>query len=466
MSEQETNIERFRGQLAFLLVCKHTIALATVWAFLWGTVVLLLRATAGVGNEVLLWGLTGLPVAAVIALFIARRQLPGPSAVRSLLDGHNQCGGLLMAADEVDVGSWQHQIQASRLPRLRWQNERAWGLFGLGALFLVGSFLVPQKFAVGGDNRLDVTDKVEQLTQQVQVLKEEKILDPARGEELKKQLGQLKDDSRGNDPVKTLEAIDRVEEIAKQKAKEATESALRKSEQLGKSEALADLLRKKKKPQEGGLSEKATAEAMQELARLTRESLKETGKLDKLDPEALQSLQDGNLSPEDLAKMLDALKDAKGDLKKMLGKLEKAKLIDADKLKECEKCGECDGDELLAYLKKCAGKCSIREAMKGLPGRGGTNRGPAPAELALNGETAELKEKMKEQALPQASLDKLKESKLKGVSLSDPKVEKPGTTTSGALDNASGGSGSAQTQVVLPRHRGAVERYFERADKK
>ncbi len=467
MSEQEKNIERFRVRVALLLVCKHATTLATIWVFLWGTVVLLLRAIAGVSNEVLLWGLAGLPLGVVAAFFIARRQLPNRSAVRSLLDGHNHCGGLLMAADELDVGAWKENVKTPAMPRVRWRGERAWGLLALGAAFLLGSFLVPQRFAAAGDNTLNVEDKVQRLTQQVQVLKEEKILDPARAEEMQKKLGQLKDESRGSDPVKTLESIDRVEEIAKQKAKEAAESGVRKSEQLGKAESLADLLRKKKKPKEGGLSEKAQAEAMQELARLTREALKETEKLQSLDPETLQSLQDSALSPEDLEKLLDALKDAKGDVKKMLAKLEKAKLIDADKLKECEKCGECDAEGLLEYLKKCEGKCSVKEAMKGLPGRGGINRGPGAADLAFNGETAELKEKLKEQSLPQASLDKLKESKLKGVSITAPQITKPGgETTSGALGSASGGSGSAQTQIVLPRHRGAVERYFERADKK
>src|SRR5258708_1634836 len=210
MSEQEKNIERFRGQVALLLVCKHATAIATAWVFLWGTVVLLLRAIAGVGNEVLLWGLAGLPLAVVIAWFVARRQLPGRSAVRSLLDGHNHCGGLLMAAEEVDVGLWKDNVHAPRLPRVRWQGERAFGLLGFGAAFLIGSFLVPQKFAVGGDSRLDVEDKIQRLTQQVQVLKEEKVLDAARADEMQKKLGQLKDESCGSDPVKTLESIDRV----------------------------------------------------------------------------------------------------------------------------------------------------------------------------------------------------------------------------------------------------------------
>ena len=50
MSEQDRSIERFRGQLAFVLTCKYALALMTAWAFLWGTAVFLLRATTDVAN--------------------------------------------------------------------------------------------------------------------------------------------------------------------------------------------------------------------------------------------------------------------------------------------------------------------------------------------------------------------------------------------------------------------------------
>jgi hypothetical protein len=42
------------------------------------------------------------------------------------------------------------------------------------------------------------------------------------------------------------------------------------------------------------------------------------------------------------------------------------------------------------------------------------------------------------------------------------KEPRPGEAGSGALAASAGGGGSANTQTVLPRHRGAVERYFER----
>ncbi len=468
MSDQDTNIDRFRTRIALILTCKHAALLATIWTFGLGTLVLILRAAFGVSNEVLLWGLLGLPLTLVAGFVIACGEVPSHTAVRSLLDNHNHCGGLLMAQEEVDVGAWRQQVQPPKLPPVRWKGERSWSLLLVGSLFLMGSFLVPRHFAADPDTRLDVEDRVNRLTQQVQVLKEEKFLDAARAEEMQTKLGQIKDEARGSDPVKALEPLDRVEDLAKQRTKEAVEQTQKQAEELGKSEALADLLRKKKKAPEGGLSDRQRAEAMQELARLTREAMKgNEDLLGETDKDLLDHLQDGNLSPEDLEKLKKALEGAKGDLKKRLGKLAKVKLIDADKLKECEKCGDCDADALMAYLKKCEGKCSIKEAMKGIAGKGGLDRGPAPADLAFNGETDELKEKLRESALPQASLDKLKESKKAGVSISAPQIAKPGgQTTSGALEGAGAGSGSAQTQVVLPRHRGAVERYFERTDKK
>ena len=61
-----------------------------------------------------------------------------------------------------------------------------------------------------------------------------------------------------------------------------------------------------------------------------------------------------------------------------------------------------------------------------------------------------------------SDLADLKQSRLQGVSPSVPKVEPGGTVSAGALAGATSGGGSANTQVVLPRHKAAVERYFER----
>lgn len=69
----------------------------------------------------------------------------------------------------------------------------------------------------------------------------------------------------------------------------------------------------------------------------------------------------------------------------------------------------------------------------------------------------------KEETLPPGALAKLKESMLVGVGQSDPEANKErGPSQAGALKGAQAGGGSANTQVVLPRHRTTIERFFAR----
>ena len=69
----------------------------------------------------------------------------------------------------------------------------------------------------------------------------------------------------------------------------------------------------------------------------------------------------------------------------------------------------------------------------------------------------------KEQVLPPASLEALKESLMVGVSADAPLVEESSETSgAGVLESVTAGSGEAFTHTILPRHKGAVRRYFDR----
>jgi hypothetical protein len=74
--------------------------------------------------------------------------------------------------------------------------------------------------------------------------------------------------------------------------------------------------------------------------------------------------------------------------------------------------------------------------------------------------------KFKEETLPESEVASLKRSQVLAVSRGKPGKEAPGGPAgSGALEGAAAGGGSANTQVILPRHRGTVERYFDRPAK-
>lgn len=65
--------------------------------------------------------------------------------------------------------------------------------------------------------------------------------------------------------------------------------------------------------------------------------------------------------------------------------------------------------------------------------------------------------------LPPGALDALKSTPLQEVRGDGVVHQKSAeAASSGALQGAAAGSGSANTQIILPRHRAAVERYFER----
>ncbi|MGA2853696.1 MAG: hypothetical protein ABSE90_06170, partial [Verrucomicrobiota bacterium] len=72
--------------------------------------------------------------------------------------------------------------------------------------------------------------------------------------------------------------------------------------------------------------------------------------------------------------------------------------------------------------------------------------------------------KFQEHALPPAS--RLSDAQLVGVSKAAPELSSNDVSAQrGALDNATGGGGSAHSQVVLPEQRQAVRNFFKRDEK-
>jgi hypothetical protein len=480
----ERAVAQFRRQIGALLLLKHVLTSLTLWAFLSGVLVLALR-TLGVSSITLLWGLLTLPLALIPAILRTRRRLPTRSAILAALDRHGTCGGLLMASEETSLSGWERKLPTVTAPSVQWRNGRAWAQFAGAQAFLFFGLLLPQSLAdMGAPPPLDVSRQQAKLEKQIDVLREEALLEPKRAEDLKTKLDQLRREARGNEPARTLDALDHLKELVKKTAKEATESAEKKSQSLGRTDTMLETLKKKgegsadrsetlkKKDREDAdkLDPKTTAEAMEQLKSLTRQAAAENDALKdslELDRELSDSLDSGSLSKEQMDKLKDLLKDAKSSLSKKLGKMVKADLIDLDDLKKCE--GACEGncEDLLAYLKSKGASKSLCSACR-KPGRGGpgSKKDDAPAPLTFGKPTDENGFTFKEEALPPARLQALKESKRLGLSVGTP--QKSGSaepSDSGALDTSAAGGGSASTHVVLPRHRGSVERYFDRSAK-
>jgi len=461
--DEDRAIDSFRANLAILYLLKYGLAALTVWAFLYGTAVLALRGAVGLESPDLLWGLATLPLALAPAVVIAFRRLPSRDSIRSVIDRHAHCGGLLMAGAEHSTAEWEESLPELRLPGLRWRSRRSWVLLSLALAFVALAFLVPQSLANLAGPRMDIRPDVEKLARQIDLLEQEKLIDSKRAADLKEKLEQIRRQARGTDPVKTLQALDHVKNLASKEAQDAAETATRKMEELARAQTLAEALEKT-----GGKMDQAQlAEAVTELAAIARRAAADKDLLEAgLDPATLEALASGKLSPGQLMKLAGSLRALKQNTSGRVGRLVQARLLDPSALEKLDKAGKCDCAALVAYLKENGCTDGLCDSLDGdMAGRGGVNRGPGAAKLNFDHETNTAGAKFKEEELPPSALQTLRDSTLSGLSSATPKTnkEKSGKASSGALAGSKAGGGSASTQVILPRHRNAVERFFERA---
>jgi len=465
-AHHDQSIRRFIRRLALLLAFRQSLTFVTVWCFLWGAVALVLRAASATTRRQLLWGAIGIAVAAIAAAVVSIRRLPSRDSVRAMLDSRNDCGGLLMAGADADLGAWRtHEIT---LPRLRWRKARAFGLLAASSAFVLISLLAPVRFAATVASRpMDVSREVENLSAQIEALKEAQVIEEAKAEALEQKLDQLGQEASGEDPAKTWEALDHLNDAVEKAAKEAAEAASARRERLARAEALAEGL------MAGGdqLDSKTMTEAMRTLGEMTREAVKENESLaGDLSPETLEAIKSGSLKAEHLKDLSKALSQNKSALNQKLSKLSKSGQvgrINPNALKGGAQANRRDNSGLARFLKENAEKMSVDEAtLKWCDGKGGVDRGRGDAAMTWTDGSNEKDARFKEKVLPPSSVTGLNDSQLVGLSASAPTADTSGVAAHGALNSAASGGGSAYTQTILPRHRGAVRRYFDRPQPK
>ncbi len=457
MNTDNKAIRKFRIKMAALLILKKTLAVVTVWGLLWGTIVIVLRAAIGMPRLILLGGGIGLILAIGCAVVLALRQIPTRTTLRASLDKYSGAGGLMMAAETVELGNWRKRLPSIHTPRLRWRGGGSWARFAGTVLFVCISFLIPQRFVeISKANPLDISEEVNQLADGIDVLEEEEIIELAEAETLEEKLAQLQAEASGEDPVKTWESLDHLADTLSQESADAAQDALSETERLTEAETLSEGL-----IHEGSEMDTALlAESMATLSGLVQEAAQENALL----AAQLANLEDdaNSLTLEQLKEISAALRFTKRDINDRLAKLYTANLIDLETLKASEKLGQCNSDGLAAFLDENANSMSVAQGIEGWC-RGGINRGRGDAPMTWNDGTTEEGAKFKAEALPLSDIASLEDSELMGLSIGAPSVETSNLRPeSGGLRGATAGGGSSFTQTVLPRHKGAVKRYFER----
>ena len=455
-------LKSFSLRLSLLLMFREAVRWAAAWLFLWGVVVLATRIS-GVPSQ--LWmqlGLLGALVPMAIVAFLAWRRAPKLHHVRATYDQVNHCGGVLMAEEVADMSAWQSALPEANVPQLRWRGGKTFGLLSLAALFALATLLFPQSWtSLAAQKPLEIGKLISELQAEVKTLEQEKILEQPKANELQKQLSHLEQKSSALDPNKTWEALDHIKESNSELAKQATEEALNKLASLSQAQSLASAM---EQASEAGMGPEAATQAARDLAGLMKGAKLQDGVMKVEIPPELLSQLDG-LSKEDMEKLLGAIQFSKTGLGKTITNLANLKLIDPKALGQCNGAGNCTNcSALAAYLSTCTngGACSAAIAAWC---RGGLTRGDQPADTPMIwSDVDENGAKFKENALPSSS--RLSDAQLVGVSRTAPDLAGDDVTVEhGALASAKSSGGSANSQVILPRHKQAVQKFFKRDEK-
>lgn len=510
---REASVAEFRRRLYALLFCKHLLIFLVGWLFLWGAAVLVMRVANLLPWNLLFYGALGLLLAPLLAMVFTRRNLPSDETLCATLDRENLAGGLVVSSMEADISSWGSQVANLKIPNVKWESRKTYASAFLAVAFVLIAFTLPDRAIVADYRRpLNIEDQLERLNNQLETLKEENIIEVEKVEAIKSDLERIQKEAEGVGPVKTLEALDHLQNRLKQEAEKAAEEGIKESETLAKAEALADEAQK----QSENFSPEDQSQLMQGLAEMLNEMLGETPDLfeklaamdeqsgengggenggengkeggnenkqkqdgmgtQKVDAEKLrQMLKENNLdglTPEQLQQLKEAMQQCREANKEMLERLKEGGMIDPEQLKQLRQVEKVDEEELKRMLEELGccegGECDCDGECDGScqkPGRGGISRGRGDAPITFDDdEVSEEGMEFQSKILPPPALEELKNSLRFGSSRTAPSLTPGGSASDqgGALQELDQGIGSAHGHTILPQHRGPTGRYFDR----
>lgn len=386
------------------------------------------------------------------------------------LDRELGTGGLLMTLSERsphgattnpasptdDSEQW-----ASRLPadKARWGSAipRLWperflkvvtgpAVFALATLFIPLREL-PQVQATPNAVARQATSQLAELLKEVE---ERPVLEEEEKQQLVDELGKLVEETESKPLThETWEVVDALRERLRVRLEQA--------------EALSQLAQQTAAALDSGENANGKPLTKEERDQLEQQLEETLQKLGDKQPASTGTQGASKSGSSDILKRL--MKRGNGKPKLSSDPTERKKELDELKdflKKECDKLGKCRG--------KCQGQCSGNCDKEGecegqcqgnRPGRGGTTRGRADAELTWGDESDLNGTKFKETILP-PGFNELPKDEVVRVDLTAPQIEDTAASAKTAGREQGPASGRATwNRSLSPRHRDVVRKYFE-----
>lgn len=475
--------ETFRQRVVWLSFARLFFGWAAGWMLLWGCAVLIMRVVfPEISATQLGWGALGVIPALVGAGVMASRRAPYAGAVMALLDARSGAHGMMLLEEERgDLGAWSLQMPRPPELRLTWRPGKGVWAALLAAMFVAAAFAVPVPETVVPPAKLNVEAPVKLLQAQVAVLKEQGLLDESAAAAFKERLDKLQGSAQGENPAKTWEALDHLASQVQAHADKASEEAFKDAQSGGAALNLGAAL--------DAHADELSPEQMAD-ARQTQQELEDKAFRDATDgglpqvkpPPGLQVPPNmlPQLSPDQRKAMREFLRKNQEQLDGLNRRLAQEQLTnggqaprpltaeEVQKLIQAIKDGQSKGgdkgggeDDPLGDLLAAMGDGQGEGSQPGLPGGAGGGKGPSQG-LTWKDPSAKEGASFDPKAIDASPLDFKKSIKLNESSAAPEADTKASGSSGGGLTGQSDGGGSTARQNVLPKHRQAVDKYFER----
>jgi hypothetical protein len=436
-----------------------------------GATALAIRLGFGLDWTHALWGLLALPVGAAVGAIACRTVLTEDEAA-AWLDDRCSCGGLLMSRSS----EWTTLPTAIRVPRVRWFDRSLAIRLAVLAAFVVGALAVPiNQAASPSSQRFNIDSVVDRLEEQVDLLEEVEAVETDEAQQIREELQSLGESARSDDPGRTWEALDHARQQLEQIAEQAAENLADEARNAAAAEEFASQLADMLEQSPEGLTPEQSESLQQALKSLQEniesESLQQAMQdlADALSQQGNQQREQARQAQQQAAQqMAQSAGQCSGGASSGLGQLASGGMIDPSALQRAlaeraearaqlaelmsqYQAGQCSGGQLAAFLD---GVCS-----------GGISRGPGAARLTWN----EMPSSIEGAAFTPVQVDSSaidpSQSTLISSGAMRPGDDMAGNSSAGgAIDPSRPAETGAANPVILPRHRDAVRRYFERAE--
>ena len=479
------DINKYHRRICIVSLISPLLAAVSVLCCITGIITIILRVKKISTTLPCVWLLTaGFFVAVTLTIFFKRRTLPSRKQITSLIDSHEQCGGLLMAQGIAGSKVWQPQEPSLPL-KISWSNPPALITLLATLLFLMLSIYLPMPKTMQEPGSLQLGQALNKIEEQIDTLDSLDMLEEERAEIFRKELDSLEQSKNAENPATTWEALDQLTESITSKANEEIEDLQNKLTQQSAMNEVVDAVVEKWNESDSGSDQAAMAAA--ELADLINSDAL-TPELSRFMQQSLQGLSSSNslsstsLTKEDLQKLSEALNSLSAEEMAKLQELFAQGLMNSSQMQSCQNARMLSAEEIREMLKKqcqgssCKSGCTNLSACvaasmlcqgscpgsSGKPGHGGISRGPGHAPLEFSGNTEEDDFLFKLQALPKGS-PQFKQNKLIGLSAAAPQVNTDKSQSSGSAIQSQNTEGAAAiSSTLLPQHRRVVQNYFSR----